>query len=106
MVLKVESDMFCFCFSYGSATLSVLSIVLIKGYMMNSKYQILNSTSFETVTEWFSPFPSSFSVLCPGICALLLWKEVSSGLCHNLYHAEEIKSIFRILVNFKKKKRS
>lgn len=98
MVLKVESDMFCFCFSYESATLSVLSIVLIKGYMMNSKYQILNSTSFETVTEWFSPSPP-FSVLCPGICTLLLWKEVSSGLYHNLCHAEEIKSIFRILVN-------
>lgn len=75
--------MFCFWFSYGvicfwfgyeSAPLSVLSIILIKGYMMNSEYQIFNLTSFETGMEWFSP-SSSFSVLCPGICALLLWKR-------------------------------
>lgn len=49
MVLKVESSMFCFCFSYESATVCVLSVVLIKVYTVNSEHQILTLASFETI---------------------------------------------------------
>lgn len=55
IVLKGEFDIFCTCFSYKSATVSVLSIIR-QGYVMNGEHEISDLISSGVTMRWFSSF--------------------------------------------------